>query len=102
MSATLMVDSWERKIVEVKEKPIVFGRIVSATHSDVSLPAHTIAKRLFEIRWNAKQNRHEVQLYNSVHPFSLNGALLKDLECRPLSVGDVLTIAPFKIEYTRF
>jgi hypothetical protein len=93
-----LVDPWERKIVELKEKPVVFGR--GSSWNDVSLPARTIAFQLFEIRWNARQNYHEVELYASHHPFSLNGELLTEGECRPLSVGDVLIIGPFRIEYT--
>ena len=87
------------EIVELEEKAVVFGRI--AEIADVSLPGPVVAKRLFEIRWNTDHNRHEVEVYPCVCPPSLNGDLLKSAgDCRPLSVGDVVTIDQFRIEYT--
>jgi len=93
-------DAWKPRIVELKERPVVFGRIASQYQSDVALPGPTVARRLFEIRWNTKENCHEVQDYGQVYPPSLNGEPLKPEECRLLSIGDVLTIDRFRIRYT--
>jgi hypothetical protein len=91
--------SWDRKTVEIREKPVVFGRIPSLT--DVCLPGRTVAKQLFEIRLNNKRDRHEIQVYHPcVYPPSLNGRPLLEEEPSPLFVGDILTIGPFRIEYT--
>src|SRR5262245_6656133 len=88
------------KIVELREKPVVFGRM-PVPYTDVCLLHAIVAKRLFEIRWNSDHNCHEVEVYRCVYPPSLNGDLLNsDGECRSLSVGDALTIGPFRIEYT--
>lgn len=87
------------KVVELRNQRVVFGRMPAYT--DVSLPGHIVAKRLFEIRWNADNNCHEVEVYPCVYPPSLNGVPLKtEGESRPLSIGDQLTIGPFTIEYT--
>ena len=93
-------DAWKPRIVQLKERlrPLVFGRIEAYT--DVWLPGPTVAKRLFEIRWNEEHNRHEVQVYHPcVYPPSLNGLPLLTAEPCPLVNGDVLTIDSFKIEY---
>ena len=88
------------KIVELREKPVVFGRM-PVPYTDVCLLDAIVAKQLFEIRWNADHNCHEVQVYPCFYAPSLNGDLLNpDGECRSLSIGDVLTIGPFRIQYT--
>jgi hypothetical protein len=94
----LLVESWERQIVELREKPVVFGRIPGLT--GVCLPGRLVAKGLFEIRWNEKHNWHEVEVYPCVYPPSLNGQRLLGEEPSPLFIGDILTIGPFRIEYT--
>jgi len=58
-----------------------------------------VARRLFEIRWNEQRQRHEVQDYGQIYPPSLNGEPLTPKECRLLSVGDVLAIGVFTVEY---
>jgi hypothetical protein len=95
----LIVESWERQIVELKEKRVVFGRY-PAPKTDVRLPGRTVARFLFAIQWNAQQSCHEIHDFGQIFPPSLNGEPLKHEECRPLSIGDVLTIGPFRIEYT--
>jgi len=62
-------------------------------------PDRTVAKRLFEIRWNDEHNWHEVELYPCVYPPSLNGRRLVEGEPTPLLIGDVITIGPFRMEY---
>ena len=94
----LLIETWEQQIVELKEKRVVFGRIPSLT--DVCIPGRIVAKQLFEIRWNEERCRHEVEVYPCVYPPSLNGRPLISGESNPLFIGDVLTIGPFRIDYT--
>jgi hypothetical protein len=93
-----LVDSWERKIVELKAEPVLFGH---TRDNDVCLPSITVCRHLFEIHWDSKLNCHVLALYGPIHPpFLLNGEWFKTEQRRPLSVGDVITIGPFRIEYT--
>jgi hypothetical protein len=96
----LIIESWEPQMVELKEKRVVFGRYPAPKYTDIRLPGRIVAKFLFAIQWNAEHNCHEIQDFGNIFPPSLNGEPLKREECKPLSVGDVITIGPFRIEYT--
>jgi hypothetical protein len=96
--AVVVMDGSHRRVMELGEKPMRFGCI--AAYVDVALPGPTVATGLFEIRWNAEHNCHEVEVYPCVHPPSLNGnALSSEGECRDLFVADVITFDTLRIEY---
>src|SRR5215510_7835559 len=73
----LLGNSWERRIVELRHEPVVFGRSPSPRHTDVWLPGRLIARQLFEIRWNEEHNWHEVRVYPCIYAPSLNGEVLR-------------------------
>ena len=87
----------DRNRVALSSLPLAFGRI--AAYNDVTLSDRMVAKRLFEIRWNADHARHEVRDLGARYPVAVNGVPLAFGESRPLSVGDVLTASSFRIEY---
>ena len=91
---------FKRKIVELGDKRVIFGRYPAPDYTDVRLPGRIVARRLFDVRWNEKYSWHEVAVYPCVYPPSLNGRPLISGEPNPPFIGDVLTIGPFRLEYT--
>jgi hypothetical protein len=95
--AIALTDNGKRELVALDEKPKTFGRI--RVYVDVCLFHERVAKKLFTVRWNPQQQRHEIQVLGATYPPSLNGAELESEECRLLAVGDIIEIGPFKMEY---
>jgi hypothetical protein len=95
--AISLTNDADRKVIPLSEEPKIFGRILG--YVDVCLLDVHIAKMHFTIQWNAEQGRHEVQALGGFHPLSLNGSEIGTEDCRVLSVGDVIAIGPFKLEY---
>ena len=91
---------FKRKIVELGHKRVVFGRYPAPDYTDVRLQGRIVARQLFEIRWNEKYSWHEVELYPCVYAPSLKGRPLLPGEPTPVFIGDILTIGPFRLEYT--
>ena len=95
--AITVTNDADRMSLPLTEEPKIFGRI--AIYVDVCLRHEKVAKKLFEIRWNAELQRHEIQILGAAFPPSLNGSPLKPEECRLLSLHDIVTIGPFRMEY---
>jgi hypothetical protein len=96
--AICLTSDTDRKLVPLTEEPKIFGRI--AAYVDVCLGHESIAKKLFEIRWDAQRQRHQIQILGAYFPPSLNGESLKpEEERRLLSPGDIVAIGPFRMEY---
>jgi hypothetical protein len=87
----------ESTIVALGESPVVFGRH-PPPHTDVQLLDPLVAKKHFEIRWNACAATHEVVDYGARFSPTLNDDILRG-ECRALAPGDVLEIGQFSLRY---
>lgn len=95
--AVVVTKDLERTLVPLTQEPKIFGRI--AVYVDVCLRDERVAKELFKIRWNTHHLQHEIQVLGAYYPPSLNGHTLLPDDCHLLSVGDVLEIGSFKMEY---
>jgi len=95
--AISLTSNADRMLVPLNEEPKIFGRIPA--YVDICLRHETIAKMLFEIRWDAQRQRHEIQVLGAYYSPSLNGETLTSEECRLLSPGDIVAIGPFRMEY---